>query len=359
MTTTSAHAKPVVPWSTSFQDSESVESLKGELAVAKREREGAIREREQAEGERQQLVKQVVDLEAKCRSLHQEAEQWRHHALDFEQQCATYAAREDSMHAQVREAHNRQRDLAVKHIEGRISQTQAENSQAKAEAEARTQVWQSQQLESKLNSRVEEAQSLRRELAEERSRAQTSRLEVESLGAQLKDRSKEQEELKAQLAESEHHRGLLNERVKGLETAMQAASHRHLDNSEELNRQRAKIEDMEAANARLRLDLQEAINQAVRTGELPFYSGARSDAKPTQGDDSSDKEPPTMGVWSTLDRSPLDSFTPPRLPRTPLSPKSRLDYPKSSHARELRQKVLNSREDALNQIDSLRTSLPA
>lgn len=352
---TNVHAKLVVPWSASSQESQSVEYLKGELAVAKREREGAVREREQAEGEREKLVTQVVNLEAKCRSLQQEMEHWRQQALDFEQQCATFAAREDSIHAQMRDSHNRQRDLAVKHIEGRIARTEAENNQAKAEAEARTQVWQSQQLESKLHSKVDEVQSLRKELAEERTRAQTLHVETESLGAQLKDSSAEKGALTEQLAESERQRGLLNERVKGLETAMQAASHRHLDTSEELNRQKAKIEDMESANARLRLDLQEAINQAVRTGELPFYSGARSDAdaEAKKADESLDKEPPTMGCWSRLDRSPLDSFTAPRSPRTPLSSRSRLDYPKSSHARELRQKVLNSREDALNQIDKL------
>jgi hypothetical protein len=339
--------------------SASVEVLKGELHVEKQKAFAARREANDLETERQKLVAQVVNLESQRRKLLQESDHWRERCLGFEKECANLATQEDVVHAKLREATTREKAFAVKTIESRITHAEMENAQAKAQSEAAQLTWQCQQLESKLGAKSAEVDSLRAEVVNLRTASETRRREREGFTVQMRDVQDDRDMHKEGLVEAQRRQGVLEERASCLESALQASTAKQAEFAKEVAKRQEEAFSMEETNRKLRMDLQEAISQAVRSGEVPFYSGSggRFQQVPAVLEDM--KEPPRMGVWSKLESelprpltSPISSAQSSPV-RSPLSARSRLDYPKTSRARQLRHKVLSARGEALDYVDLL------
>jgi len=344
--------------------SDSVDQLKGEAAGAGTQADAAQREAQRVEKSGRELAEQVGGgREAQQRGVQQDVEYWRQRCLVFESECATLAVREDTAQAQLREALCRERNLAVENIEGRILCTQAENLQAKAQAEARANTSQSQQLEAKLLAKNAEVDSLRDEVCNARARGEASRVEAESLQAQLRAFLGERVFESEALIDAEHKQAVLQDRIKSLEAALQAASTKHAVLAQEVAKNGTETWNLEETNRRLRLDLQEAVSQALLRpstrppSEMAFYSEVGGSFQQRAACVEDLKDVPTMGVWSTMESNlprPLSSPSPRRSAKSPLSPGSRFDYPKSSHARHLRQKILSARGEAYEQVADLR-----
>jgi len=339
--------------------SASVEQLKGEVAVARKQADTAEREARRVDNDHRRLVEQVVGLEAQRRSLQQDVEHWRQQSVGFESESAAFRVREDTLLAQLREARTHERDLALKSIEGRILCTQAENLQAKAQAEARANTWQSQQLEAKLLSKNAEVETLRNEVRDAHARGEASRVEAEGLQVQLRAAVGEQSGQSEALIDAERKHDVLEDRIARLESALKAASAKHTAFAQEVAKKDTETWNLEEKNGRLRLDLQAAICQAVCAGEVPFYSGGGGRFQKQAACVEDFNDVPAMGVCTSMEPDspcPLSSPVSPQHQhpaKGPLSPRSRLDYPKSTHARHLRQKVLSARGEAYDCMDQL------
>jgi chromosome segregation ATPase len=315
--------------------SASVDKLKGELSAARQQADAARREARSLEDERQKLVQQVVNLEAQRRQLNQEVDHWRTRCLGFEQECANLAGREDSVQAKLREAHGRERELAIKCIEGRIYSTEAENVQAKAQAEARSQTWQAHQLENKLIAKETEVEALREKNRDANACAEASRVEADNLRAQVHDIKLERDQHKEALVEAKPRHSALEERIQSLEVSLQEATKKQIDSDQEAAKQRAENHSLEETNRRLRLDLQEALSQAIQAREEPLYSGgtgrfqAAVAAVPACVEDL--KETQTLSVWKAVENDLPKPLSPsPQSPHSTKSPRSRIDYPRSA-----------------------------
>mmetsp|Transcript_119731 Transcript_119731/g.211664 ORF Transcript_119731/g.211664 Transcript_119731/m.211664 type:complete len:361 (+) Transcript_119731:55-1137(+) len=328
---------------------ESVDTLKGSIASLKLRVNAAEAATREAEAERLRLVNQVAALEADRRKLGQEAERWRRRCLELEQECATLVVREDSAQGQLRESHSRERVLAVKAIKCRIVAAEAENETMQAKSEARAFNWDAQRVSRELVARVSEVEKLRAELQETRTLAETERAAVERMTT---DRNGVAAECKLQreaLQDAEKRYGAMEARLHDTEGLLNTAHRKHTDFMEEVQATRLRCQRLEEANNRLRLDLQEAVGQAVRSGEKPFY---------TMGGPKADESLALFGSSGFQIVSAAKSV-PASNPSALSSPKFRADYPGSSHARQLRSKVLSARGEALDGIDRLGRGPPA
>lgn len=324
-----------------------VETLKGTVASMRLRVNSAEAATKQAEAERLRLIDQVVALEADRRNLQQEAERWRRKCLELEQECTALSVREDGAQVQLREAHTRERQLAVKSIESRLAAAYAENEQMQAQSQARAYNWDAQRLLRELEAKVAELEKMRGELEEDRTQIEKLRAALELVTKDREAIVAEREEQREALVEAAKRHGALEARVYDLEGLLNASHRKQTDFMEEVQSGRLKCHRLEEANSRLRVDLQEAIAQAVRGGEKPFYSAGRGKVEDLPGLFTSSGALKLSANESVSPRSPASD------PVSLRSPKSRLDYPKSAHARQLRGKVLSARGEALDTIDRL------
>jgi len=360
------------------------EHLRGQLAVANRRVSAAEAETRSNESERVRLLDQIVTLEADRRTLRQEAEHWRHCCLKVEKECANLALREDVAQGELRDAHVRERDLAVKSIEKRIAATEAENIQARSSAEAMGYAFEVDRLSKALNAKEAEVRSLRAELQETRVLRDASDTALKRLEDQHVHVTTHRD-LDLQALRDTHRRASsLESQVESLHEALRAAAAKEADLASEAAAHHSRCVRLEEANKRLRLDLQEAISQAVRNGEIPFYAGgpARADVPAYVQEPSSPCSSPKydratltknaitrhVPLDNTWPRSGASGVSPPRAQQPEpgslsgtahlRSPKSRFDYQRSSHARSLRSQVLSARAEALDKVDFLNKAHP-
>lgn len=107
-----------------------LDGLHHDLAAARLDLQHAAGQPEHA-----QLVNRIVSLETDVKVLRGEAEDWRHRCLELERDRAIAAVREDKVQLELREAQERERNLASHSLELQLSKADAQNMLESSEVE--------------------------------------------------------------------------------------------------------------------------------------------------------------------------------------------------------------------------------
>lgn len=311
-----------------------------------------------ADSRGQKLAEELSISEATAERASRESEAWQQRCRGLERECAMLAMHTDTTTSELQATQRRERSHEARALQQRLTQVEAQTSEAEAWVEARGLCGEAQQLERALAGSEDDVGALRTELLEAQegsSRAQAGLVRLEREHGMLqKDRDAQHEAL--QLACESN--GALSSRCESLEAALRA----ELGDSPTL-----RARDAEAT---IRLS-GAAAAAAVAAKTAATASGAGDPASPTRGqllrglsDGTSQPLPPPQSPSSLKRGTDLlmqhsareaqgddarfyvgkavrggggPALGSTRLPRPPASPRlDRLDYPKLSTARILR-----------------------
>jgi len=370
---------------------ESPDRLRGDLSIASQRLSDAVDAREIAEHERLGLIDKVARLEDDLRVVTRDAQQKNRRCLELERERADLAYREDQAQQEVSVTHARERTEVKRLIELELVITEAENREARLKVQIVDQQFEIQRLQEAVNSRSNELGSVRGDLCEVRTESEARRTALETLNIERVALQKDHAIQYETLCNANRRSGMLEARCENLEHALLMAKRKQAEHLAEAEKCREHSEKLDEGNRRLRLDLQNAIGQAVRSGEAPFYAGGCQElARPACLDDCGQPWPwrspratasrsaacemlqPKVpaGLYSTskdssdvLTKSPrgastlraggMESLSPlhPLHPARPAA--SRHDYPKSTRSRRMRMDVVSARGEAMDISDSL------
>lgn len=300
----------------------STERLVGDLAAAKLRVNVLEADLRNAAQERQNFVDKVVDLEAKNRNLIKEIERRDCECMTLQKECADGGLREDMAQEELREAHLRERELAVRSVERYIAITEANNATVVAQSEAAGHLIDVKRLERDVSSKDEEVLQLRAELHEARSQGEQSKWAFQRLETEYQNLQQAKDGIYEALCDANMQLGALEAKLKSLEANLQVCAQEKVEYAQEAEQERAKSRKLQEANTRLRLDLQDAIGQAQsKKADPPFR----------------------LEIAAELATSTLPAV------------KSHVDYPRCINDRNLRLKILSARGEALDKIDRLMT----
>lgn len=301
----------------SLSSASSPEGLRAELAAARRGLHAETLNAQWAEADRAGLVDCIVRLEAEKRALQQEASEWRARYLELERVRAALAAQECEAQDSLLHAHVSSRHVAARDIASRIAATEARNGELRARADAVGALGRAGRLEEQWTLALAESESHKQELEEARrlgeiSRAEVKRLEQGNLALQA-----DAQLLKESQLESDGLIARLELRAQTAEARLLEVQQREATLVRVAAEEQARMDCLEDVNHRLRLDLQEAISQAVRTCETPFYSDTNRPAIASQA--------PSVPIFAAA-AGVLDEWRYPAL--APRSAKAALNSPR-------------------------------
>mmetsp|Transcript_53360 Transcript_53360/g.114688 ORF Transcript_53360/g.114688 Transcript_53360/m.114688 type:complete len:315 (+) Transcript_53360:75-1019(+) len=309
-----------------------VERLRGDLASAQLGRFSAELDSTTDRVELHRLIDHSVALEAELRASRREAETWRLRYRDLEQEFLAYTAKEDATRQELNETRRRERELSIEAVERRIAGAEEENKEIRFQAEARAKACEAAQLSAALSESEREACILREELEQLREVVAKSSANGAEASESVEEAARRRSGTAGSAAEVEAASVEAARHVEAALAALTVAERKEANMARELEAERVRSVSLDEANRRLRLDLQEMIAQAVRTGEVPFYAGGA-------GHNVEACLVPLRG--ESLPPSP--PWTPPLL--------SKSDARQAHH--QAKREVFDGRQRALDRIDQL------
>jgi len=287
-----------------------------------------------------QLSDEVLALEAERSCLRDDAEYWRLRCVQLGHECANFALREDVAQTQLKEAHVREREMAKKTIERQLACSElaprpdavdcdevihlrVELLDARAQCQAlREQIRELRGPNSARYAALEsECKTLRTQMLESQTLSSTLQSRIDRL-------EKDAIALESDRDAQTRARGLAEQQVADLQWQVAQLRDAAAD-------QRKHTSSLEEANQHLRMDLQEAVSQSLKASKVLNYQDRPRSAG--------------LATPRQLYRDYLSeaATTAPNSPGSPspsyLSPRSRLDYPRSARARQLRKEILQAK----------------
>mmetsp|Transcript_126280 Transcript_126280/g.252290 ORF Transcript_126280/g.252290 Transcript_126280/m.252290 type:complete len:344 (-) Transcript_126280:50-1081(-) len=247
------------------------EWLRGDLSAAKAQVWTAEIEERCLETERSRLAERIVVLEAENRRLRQEADQWRQRCGDLEQECHTLRMYRDSSEDAQEHAWLQEKDLGAKRVAGQLAAAEAENARLRAEDECQNEKVQNARLSQELHERIDDINKLKQELLETLGREEVGRITVAQLEAAIQAAVNDRDQHCEARQDAQQRLAAAEAQAKNYHSAVGEAAAALTSMASEADKQNNRSRRLEEANQKLRLDLQEMTDQALRGGELPFY----------------------------------------------------------------------------------------
>jgi len=281
----------------------------------------------------------------------------------------------DELH-RVREC-SQEQDRLLRGREAELEMTKADLQRAKENSQRQTENMRF--MEGELQSTKVQLRDAQKQ-GEER-RVELERIEYEHAQAMERERLRCSQALRTE----ESHADGLRARIKELETMISKTSKQHADAIREAECFRTKSDHLDEVNHKLRLDIQESVGHGVRSGGVSFYHDStgpyqrnplsstthlskgglplrtpqnsttdlsRSLSLPRVASESERIGGLTRTSLSSLPSSPRQGrHSPLQRAHSPMSVfPSRLDYPRSSTARRLRNEVLSARTPSFSKL---------